>query len=79
MYSTRGGTCGVDAASRTQLLDGICLHDLADTGTPITFEDRSLVRRNQIRCAWRAVAAVDEIFVRSGGSAVRRQHVMQRF
>ncbi|WP_433755619.1 acyl-CoA dehydrogenase family protein [Nocardia sp. CA-135398] len=68
------------AASRTQLLDGVSrLYDLADAGKPITFEDRSIVRRNQIRCAWRAVSAVDEIFARSGGNAVRRQNVMQRF
>jgi len=68
------------AASRTQLLDGISrLYDKADTGKEITFEDRSIVRRNQTRCAWRAVAAVDEIFSRSGGNAVRRHNLMQRF
>ncbi|WP_405494502.1 acyl-CoA dehydrogenase family protein [Nocardia sp. NBC_00511] len=68
------------AASRTQLLDGVSrLYDLADAGKEITFADRSLVRRNQVRCAWRAVAAVDQIFARSGGNAVRRKNVMQRF
>ncbi|WP_405136198.1 hydroxylase [Nocardia sp. NBC_01388] len=68
------------AASRAQLLDGISrLYDLADAGSPITFADRSVVRRNQVRCAWRAVSAVDEIFARSGGNAVRKGHVLQRF
>ncbi|MFF0634439.1 acyl-CoA dehydrogenase family protein [Nocardia sp. NPDC004151] len=68
------------AASRSQLLDGISrLYDLADAGKPISFEDRAVVRRNQIRCAWRAVAAVDQIFARSGGNAARRQNLMQRF
>ncbi|MCU1644985.1 MAG: 3-hydroxy-9,10-secoandrosta,3,5(10)-triene-9, 17-dione monooxygenase [Nocardia sp.] len=68
------------AASRTHLIDGICrLYDKADAGQEITFEDRSLVRRNQIRAAWRAVSAVDEIFARSGGNAVRRSNPMQRF
>lgn len=68
------------AASRTQLLDGISrLYDLADAGKPITFEDRSVVRRNQVRSAWRAVAAVDEIFSRSGGNAVRKNNPLQRF
>ncbi|BEK95667.1 acyl-CoA dehydrogenase family protein [Nocardia seriolae] len=68
------------AASRTQLLDGVSrLYDLSEAGKEITFADRSLVRRNQVRCAWRAVSAVDEIFARSGGNAVRRQNVMQRF
>ncbi|MFF2720438.1 acyl-CoA dehydrogenase family protein [Streptomyces anulatus] len=68
------------SASRTQLLDGICrLYDKAEAGKSITFEDRAVVRRNQTRCAWRAVAAVDQIFARSGGNAVRRHNVMQRF
>ncbi|WP_413098272.1 acyl-CoA dehydrogenase family protein [Streptomyces sp. Inha503] len=67
-------------ASRIQLLDGISrLYDKADAGGPITFDDRAVIRRNQTRCAWRAVAAVDEIFARSGGNAVRRHNVMQRF
>lgn len=68
------------AASRLQLLDGISrLYDLADAGRPITFEDRALVRRNQIRCAWRAVDAVDEIFARSGGNAARKHNPLQWF
>lgn len=67
-------------ASRIQLIDGISrLYDLADSGKEITFADRATQRRNQVRCAWRAVAAVDEIFARSGGNAVRRQNAMQRF
>ncbi|MEV7007216.1 hydroxylase [Streptosporangium sp. NPDC051022] len=67
-------------ASRVQLLDGISrLYDLADSGKPITLEDRAVVRRNQVRCAWRAVSAVDEIFARSGGNAVRRNNPLQRY
>ncbi|MGA4992176.1 acyl-CoA dehydrogenase family protein [Nonomuraea bangladeshensis] len=67
------------AASRTQLLDGISrLYDKAEAGEPISFEDRSTVRRNQVRCAWRAVAAADEVFDRSGGNALRKDNAMQR-
>ncbi len=68
------------AASRSQLLDGICrAYDLADAGKPVTFEDRALIRRNQTRCAWRAVMAADQIFARSGGNALRTDNPMQRF
>ncbi|OBB81489.1 hydroxylase [Mycobacterium colombiense] len=68
------------AASRLQLLDGISrLYDRADSGLPVTFEDRSVVRRNQIRCAWRAVSAADDIFARSGGNAARKNNPLQRF
>ena len=68
------------AASRVQLIDGISrLYDQVEAGRPVTVEDRANVRRNQIRCAWRAVSAVDEIFARSGGNAVRRGNPLQRF
>jgi alkylation response protein AidB-like acyl-CoA dehydrogenase len=68
------------AASRVQLIDGISrLYDVVEDGKPITIEHRADVRRNQVRCAWRAVAAVDEIFARSGGNAVRRDNPLQRF
>ncbi|MFJ9590802.1 acyl-CoA dehydrogenase family protein [Streptomyces acidicola] len=67
------------AASRSQLLDGISrLYDLAGTGRPITFADRAAFRRDQTRSAWRAVTALDTVFARSGGNAVRRHNIMQR-
>ena len=46
---------------------------------PVTFEQRTLIRRNQTRCAWRAVMAGDQIFARSGGNALRKDNPMQRF
>ncbi|MEU0486352.1 acyl-CoA dehydrogenase family protein [Streptosporangium sp. NPDC006013] len=79
LYAISEAASEIEAA-RLQLLDGISrLYDLADSVKPITFADRALVRRNQVRCAWRAVSAVDEIFARSGGNAVRRNNPMQRF
>ena len=68
------------AASRLQLLDGISrIFDKVEAGQAVTFADRAFQRRNQIRAAWRAVDAVDEIFARSGGNAVRRDTTLQRF
>jgi alkylation response protein AidB-like acyl-CoA dehydrogenase len=68
------------AASRLQLLDGISrIYDKVEAGEPVTFADRAFQRRNQIRAAWRAVDAVDAIFARSGGNAVRRDTTLQRF
>jgi 3-hydroxy-9,10-secoandrosta-1,3,5(10)-triene-9,17-dione monooxygenase len=68
------------AASRVQLLDGISrIFDKVEAGQVVSFEDRATQRRNQIRSAWRAVDAVDEIFARSGGNAVRRGTPLQRF
>lgn len=68
------------AASRVQLIDGISrIYDQVDAGKPVTIEDRAEIRRNQIRCAWRAVSALDEIFARSGGNAGRRTNPLQRY
>lgn len=66
-------------ASRIQLIDGISrLFDRVEAGKEVTFEERSVVRRDQVRAAWRAVSALDEIFARSGGNAVRRDNPLQR-
>ncbi|MFT4230313.1 MAG: acyl-CoA dehydrogenase family protein [Microbacterium sp.] len=67
-------------ASRVQLLDGIrWAHEAVQEGQALTLEDRARIRRNQIRCAWRAVAAVDQLFSRSGGNAVRTGNTLQRY
>jgi 3-hydroxy-9,10-secoandrosta-1,3,5(10)-triene-9,17-dione monooxygenase len=68
------------AAARVQLIDGISrMHDKLEAGETVTFDERAIMRRNQVRCAWRAVAAADQIFQRSGGNAARKENVMQRF
>ncbi|GAB99151.1 putative hydroxylase [Gordonia namibiensis NBRC 108229] len=69
----------IDAA-RQQLLGNVDrIYDLVDAGTEIDFEMRATSRRNQIRAAWRAVRAADEIFDRSGGNALRMDNPLQRF
>jgi alkylation response protein AidB-like acyl-CoA dehydrogenase len=79
LYATGEASAEIEA-SRIQLIDGISrLYDLIDAGKPVTIEDRSNVRRNQVRCAWRAVAALDEIFARSGGNVTRRSNPLQRY
>lgn len=68
------------AASRAQLLDGVTqAFDQVAAGTPISEAQTMAARRNQVRAAWRAVRAVDEIFARSGGNAGRRDNPLQRF
>lgn len=67
-------------ASRAQLFAGInWAYEQVMSGKGISFEDRSRIRRNQIRCAWRAVAAIDTIYARSGGNSSRRTNPIQRF
>ncbi|MDQ8706021.1 acyl-CoA dehydrogenase family protein [Streptomyces sp. LHD-70] len=68
------------AGARAQLLDNVSrIFDIVDGGSTVSFERRAAGRRDQVRAAWRAVAAVDEIFTRSGGNALRLDQPIQRF
>ncbi|MFJ9127729.1 hydroxylase [Streptomyces sp. NPDC102340] len=78
LYAT-GEAASEIAASRVQLISGVSeLYERLDAGETLGIADRTRIRRNQIRCAWRAVAALDEIFARSGGNVIRRDNPIQR-
>jgi alkylation response protein AidB-like acyl-CoA dehydrogenase len=55
------------------------VYDIVDSGKQVTFDTRAAVRRSQIKAVWRAVAAVDQIFARSGGNALRMDKPLQRY
>lgn len=68
------------AASRAHLIANICsTYDTIEAGGSVSWDDRAAIRRDQIRAAWRAVSAVDEIFARSGGNALRLDQPLQRY
>ncbi|CAM3471772.1 acyl-CoA dehydrogenase family protein [Nocardioides dubius] len=66
-------------ASRLQILDNVNrVYDvLAKGGTP-SLALRAESRRDQVRASWRAVAAVDSLFARTGGNAIRSDKPLQR-
>ncbi|MFI0367815.1 acyl-CoA dehydrogenase family protein [Actinomadura sp. 1N219] len=67
-------------ASRTALLDNCSrVYDQVSAGHEPTFAERAAGRRTQVRAAWRAVQAMNEIVVRSGGNAMRSDNPIQRF
>ncbi|WP_336085564.1 acyl-CoA dehydrogenase family protein [Nocardia sp. SSK8] len=67
-------------AARQELLSNVDrVFDLVEAGKEIGFAERAAVRRTQVRAAWRAVTAVDQIFARSGGNAMRTDKPLQRF
>ncbi|MEU3012312.1 acyl-CoA dehydrogenase family protein [Nocardia asteroides] len=67
-------------AARQELLTNVDrIYDLVEAGKEISFAERAAVRRTQVRAAWRAVTAVDQIFARSGGNAMRMDKPLQRF
>ncbi|TDC97249.1 hypothetical protein E1285_03910 [Actinomadura sp. 7K507] len=54
-------------------------YDMVAAGHVPTFAERAAGRRTQVRDAWRAVQAMNEIVVRSGGNAMRNDNPIQRF
>ena len=69
----------IDAARQQLLANVDRIFDMVDRGEEIDFETRARVRRDQVRAAWRAVRAADEIFDRAGGNALRMDNPLQRF
>lgn len=66
-------------ACRTQLLRNIGgMYEAALKGEPITVEARSNARRDQVQGTARAIAAIDEIFDRSGAGTISLSNPIQR-
>ena len=67
------------AARDTLLANVDRMWDLVDSGKTPTFEQRAAGRQTQVQAAWRAVNAIDRIYPRCGGNALRMDKPMQRF
>ncbi len=68
----------VQASRLHTLTDVNRLHEVLESGDTITTDMRIEVRRNQVRAARRAVAAVDLLFDTAGGSALKNDQPLQR-
>ncbi|WP_016931767.1 acyl-CoA dehydrogenase family protein [Rhodococcus sp. R1101] len=80
VLSALGNAAAEIAASRAAILETVDrFWDLTEKGVEVTFEQRAIGRRTQTAAAWRAVAAVDEIFARAGGGALQLSNPLQRF
>ncbi len=79
MYAIGEAAADINAARQELLANVDRIYDIVDSGAEVSFEDRAAGRRTQVRAAWRAVAAVDQIFARSGGNALRMDKPLQRF
>lgn len=66
-------------ASRVQILDNVNrVYDVLVKGGTPSLALRVESRRDQVRASWRAVAAVDQLFARTGGNAIRADRPLQR-
>ncbi|MCB0940853.1 MAG: hydroxylase [Mycobacterium sp.] len=79
MYAIGEAAADINAARQEILANADRIYDIVDSGKEVTFADRAAGRRTQIRAVWRAVMAVDQIFSRSGGNAMRMDKPLQRY
>ncbi|QEN14376.1 acyl-CoA dehydrogenase family protein [Mycolicibacterium sp. ELW1] len=79
MYAIGEAAADINAARQEILANVDRIYDMVDSGKEVSFEDRAAGRRTQVRAVWRAVSAVDEIFARSGGNAMRMDKPLQRY
>ncbi|MFE3545293.1 acyl-CoA dehydrogenase family protein [Nocardia sp. NPDC059177] len=79
LFAIGEAAADINAARQELLSNADKIFDAVDAGKEITFAERAAVRRTQVRAAWRAVTAVDQIFARSGGNAMRTDKPLQRY
>lgn len=79
LFAIGEAAADINAARQELLANADKIFDAVDAGKEIGFAERAAVRRTQVRAAWRAVSAVDQIFARSGGNAMRTDKPLQRY
>src|SRR5215208_5459316 len=79
MYAIGEAAADINAARQELLANVDRIYDIVDSGKEVSFADRAAGRRTQVRAVWRAVTAVDQIFARSGGNALRMDKPLQRY
>ena len=79
LFAIGEASADIDAARNELLVNADRMWDIVDAGSMPTFEQRAIGRRTQVRAAWRAVAAVDSLFARSGGNAIRQSGSVQGY
>ena len=79
MYAVAEAAADINAARQELLANIDRIYDMVEAGREVSFADRAAGRRTQVRAVWRAVNAVDQIFARSGGNALRMDKPLQRY
>ena len=79
MYAIGEAAADINAARQELLVNADRIYDMVDACKEVSFADRAAGRRTQVRAVFRAVSAVDEIFARSGGNAMRMDKPLQRY
>ncbi|ANQ72433.1 MULTISPECIES: acyl-CoA dehydrogenase family protein [Rhodococcus] len=79
LFAIGQATADIRAARDTLLANVDRMWDRVDAGKEVTFEQRAEGRQTQVQAAWRAVNAIDQVYPRCGGNALRMDKPLQRF
>lgn len=79
MYAMGQAGAAINSARETLITNAEQIWDIVDTGRDVGFQRRATGRRNQTSAAWQAVRAVDDIYPRCGGTALRTDNPLQRY
>ncbi|MFI5714299.1 acyl-CoA dehydrogenase family protein [Nocardia sp. NPDC051750] len=79
LFAISEAAADINAARQELLANVDRVWGIVESGGEVDFAERAAVRRTQVRAAWRAVMAVDQIFARSGGNALRMDKPLQRY
>ncbi|MEV0367209.1 acyl-CoA dehydrogenase family protein [Nocardia fusca] len=79
LFAISEAAADINAARQELLANVDRIWGLVESGGEVDFALRAAGRRTQVRAAWRAVMAVDQIFARSGGNALRMDKPLQRY
>lgn len=79
MYAMGDAAAQLRSAREALITNAEEIWDLVDKGREVTFERRAAGRRNQVEAAWRAVNAIDAVYPRCGGAALRMDKPLQRY
>ncbi|MGV9924056.1 hydroxylase [Nocardia rhamnosiphila] len=79
LFTISEAAADINAARQELLANVDRIWGIVESGGEVDFALRAAGRRTQVRAAWRAVMAVDQIFARSGGNALRMDKPLQRY
>lgn len=79
LYQFGEAEAKVYQARQTLIANAEEIWDIVDRGDEVSFARRAQGRRTQVEVAWTAVRAIDNVYDRCGGTALRMDKPMQRF
>lgn len=79
LYALGEASADIASARNDLLTNADTMWNIVAAGKTPTFEQRAVGRRTQVRAVWRAAGAVDSLFSRSGGNAIRQNGAVQRY